>query len=389
MADYDIAIAGGGPAGAAAAIILAKAGRRVMLTNAPAKSDFRIGESLPPNARSLLDELDALPGLVSTNHRSSPGTIAYWGTDAAHFTHAISKLHGRGWILDRRHFDAMLREVARASGAELHDSASLRLVEPGNGNTAHRVQIRDGDGQCRDATASWVVDASGRAAALSRRFGARRIACQPLLAFYQKFRGGSDVNACIMVEAAEDCWWYSALLPDCSRLVACFGAPAPTQRRLLQTTDGLWQAMAKTPRLHALCIDHKWRPSGHPGAAIASGGVLDRTAGERWLAVGDAALTFDPLSSKGISNALYTGISGARCILAAQAGNSRASATYSAHLHGIYATYREELVAMYAAEKRWPHSAFWRSRSALPASRRDQLTSTHSTSARPDHQIIH
>lgn len=63
---------------------------------------------------------------------------------------------------------------------------------------------------------------------------------------------------------------------------------------------------------------------------------LDRMRGDHWIAVGDAALAFDPLSSKGISNALYIGLCGARADLAVEAGDLNACAGFQRHVEGRY-----------------------------------------------------
>jgi hypothetical protein len=43
-----------------------------------------------------------------------------------------------------------------------------------------------------------------------------------------------------------------------------------------------------------------------PFVVVANNSRLDRLAGEKWLAVGDAAMAFDPLSAQGISKALHS-----------------------------------------------------------------------------------
>jgi flavin-dependent dehydrogenase len=56
-ADYAVAIIGGGPAGALAARVLAQAGIEVLLVDARPPEGFRVGESLVPVARNILQEL--------------------------------------------------------------------------------------------------------------------------------------------------------------------------------------------------------------------------------------------------------------------------------------------------------------------------------------------
>ncbi|MGW2088752.1 LodA/GoxA family CTQ-dependent oxidase [Streptomyces sp. NPDC001880] len=52
---------------------------------------------------------------------------------------------------------------------------------------------------------------------------------------------------------------------------------------------------------------HGFTPSAVPRRAPAHSTHLDRVHGDGWIAAGDAAVAFDPLSSQGILTALYTG----------------------------------------------------------------------------------
>lgn len=366
--DVDVAIAGGGPAGAAAAIALARRGRRVLLAEAGDGRWPRIGEGLPPSARALLRELGVLDRVLADGHRRSPGTIAFWGADTAHIEDTLFGLHGDGLQLDRARFDAGLRTAARAAGAEVHEGARLRLLEPGDANAAHALELRIGAEPPQSVRARWLIDAGGRAATLSRACGAQRIVHDRLLAFHQRLIGGAatDRDGRTWVEAVADGWWYSVLLPSDERLIVFLGDfsadDGPAERRALLDGDGLWRKLRAAPRLHALCADHGWRPQGTVSGADAGSAELDRAGGERWLAVGDAALAFDPLSSKGIANALYTGLRAAGAIHETEMGDPDAVAAYAHHLREIHRVYRAQHRLFHALERRWPESDFWRAR---------------------------
>ncbi|UIF88084.1 NAD(P)/FAD-dependent oxidoreductase [Cupriavidus sp. UYPR2.512] len=368
---YDVAIAGGGPAGSAAAIALARSGLRVLIADAQKHpgagetSSFRIGEGLPPSARHLLRELGVLERVLDGGHRLSHGTVAFWGAAAPHFNDFMLQLHGPGLQLDRPRFDASLRDASRAAGAELTESAQLRIdTAAASAHEPHVLSLSAHDGDMRTLTARWIVDATGRAASLARSLGASPIRYDSLLAFYLRLRtdARSDRDGRTWVEAVEDGWWYSVLLPSGERLIAFLCDGAITQHRALLDTHSLWAALAHAPNLHALCAEHGYRPSGRPRGADASSVALNATAGTHWLAAGDAALAFDPLSSKGISSALHTGLQAARAIVAVDAGDASAIGRYAAHLHDLHCTYRDQLASFYVMETRWSDAAFWKTR---------------------------
>ncbi len=374
---HDVAIAGGGPAGAAAAIVLARAGLRVLLADAgsarsPRNGRYKVGEGLPPSARHLLRDLGVHERVLADGHRPCHGTLAYWGDDAAHANDFMFQLHGHGLQLDRVRFDTTLLDHARVSGAEVVRDAKLSLTASTSNDEPYRLQLRTRGAEdiveCR-----WLIDASGRSATLARQLGATRIDYDRLLAFHMRLHSDADTDrdGRTWIEAVEHGWWYSVLLPSRERLVAFLGDADPADRRGLLTREGLWNALQTAPRMRALCDEHGYRPSSSPHGADASSSHLDRAAGvpadgQRWLAVGDAALAFDPLSSKGISNALYTGLRAAQALIGCGKGDADALSGYADHLLDIHRVYRERLIAFYRMEQRWPASDFWARRSAVP-----------------------
>lgn len=374
MQHFDVAVAGGGPAGAATALALARAGRRVLLADAGPVGRWRIGEGLPPAAHSLLDELGVLGRLRAGPHRPSFGNVSAWGAGEPRTTDFICRPHGRGYQLDRPCFDAMLRAAAADAGATLREDARLVPAEPADDarGKAHVLRLVEG-ARSTAVSCRWLVGAGGRSAGMARRLGASRSRTDRLVAFFMPLRaaGDTDRDGRTLVEAAEQGWWYSALLPSGLRLVAYLSDPDLADRGRLLSTAGLWAQLGQTRLLSALCATHGHAPAGIPRACDASSGRLDRFAGERWLAAGDAALSFDPLSSQGISNALHTGLEGGRAIDAALDGDAGAGARYGAHLAAIHAAYLDHLQAFYGLEDRWPRALFWNRRRAPRAAGKD------------------
>lgn len=360
-----IVVAGGGPAGAAAAIALARAGRDVLLVAGSDDVGFKVGEGLPPNARSLLRELGVLDRVLADGHRPSPGTCAFWGDAMPHANDFLFQLHGHGLQLDRSRFDAMLREAAMQAGAEIRHDTFAKIITAGDVTRPHRIALRPANArastQAEAIDADWLIDASGRAASLARALGARKVAHDGQIAFHQRLRSerDDDHDGRTWVEAVEDGWWYSVLLPSRERLVAFLTDADLCDHRRLLDGDGLWRALADAPALHALCATHGYAPASRALGADASGCHLDRAAGEHWLAVGDAALAFDPLSSKGIANALYTGLRAADALLRHEHGDVDAIDGYARHAIDIHRVYREQLRAFHAMEARWPEAAYW------------------------------
>ncbi len=101
---------------------------------------------------------------------------------------------------------------------------------------------------------------------------------------------------------------------------------------------------------------------GVAGFCPAHSSELSPVAGNGWLAAGDAALGFDPLSSQGLFNALYTGIAAAEAGYRHVHGDGDAISGYAADLSRIHAAYLNHLRAWYGQERRWPNVPFWQRR---------------------------
>jgi flavin-dependent dehydrogenase len=77
-------------------------------------------------------------------------------------------------------------------------------------------------------------------------------------------------------------------------------------------------------------------------------------------------MSFDPLSSEGISKGLEWGMKAARAVAASVAGDMSAAGVYRCDLEKTFSEYLSSRHRYYSAEKRWPDAAFWRRRHERP-----------------------
>lgn len=366
---------GGGPAGAVAGLVLARAGRRVLLADG-SDGAARIGEALPPAATPLLRDLGLWSRVAADGHLACPANTSSWGSDELVVRDFIFDLHGTGLHLDRARFDRSLRSAAGDAGARVIVGAQVDARIEAQGSPAARQgeqQIRiHVDGRSEVVLCRWVVDASGRPASAARCRGARRVTEDRLVAVYARFatageRGGpagGELDRRTLVEASADGWWYSALLPSSERIVAFVtDADLPAYRPLLGP-EAMMNAVSETRHLRTAMAEQPYAMIGRPRSAVASSSRLDRVSGCGWTAAGDAAIAFDPLSSQGLFNALYTGMTAGRAVDAALAGDDTRLAAYAARIDEIHRLYRRNLATAYALETRWPDRPFWRRRVA-------------------------
>lgn len=360
---FDTVVVGGGPAGAATAraLALAGAGSVLVVDAAAAPADVRIGESVPPDVQDVLRRLGLFEAFRSAGHAPCYGSVSLWGDDRRGYNDFLLNPQGHGWHLDRPGFDAFLLQAAERAGASVQ--RGRRLVDARDTDAGVRLQVSDDAGRTHTVEAGLAVDATGLRADLARRLGARPVVDDRLICLWAVGPAPADLPqpGLTRLQAASYGWWYAAGLPD-RRAVVSLTADAGTIRELGLNRPAVWRERARDARLiAAFCAD--W------GAAAvrrdpAPSARLPDPIGRHWLAVGDAALAFDPLMSDGLRKALASGVAAAQVIDRLRAGDATARAAYRRHMERQYARYWAERSAFYDLERRWSDAPFWRRRRA-------------------------
>ena len=327
MTTTDVAVVGGGPAGAAAAITLARAGRDVVLVDkARFPRDKCCGDGLTAAALRSLEALGLHPEDVATWTEVD----SVWLRSPSGRTLGYPLPRGRGTfaaVARRTDLDAALLDVARAAGVKVHDGHGLVSASL-SGGRAVRMEVRGmGSLTCR-----YAVGADGMWSPLRKTLGVTHE--QGYLgewhAFRQYFTG-------VEGSAASRMWvWFEPdLLPGYA-----WSFPLPGGRA--NVGFGIQRQPGRpTPTMKDQWADLLSRP--HVRQAL-QGGVAEAThkawpiparvqsttlsgACGRALFVGDAARATDPMTGEGIGQALETGVLAARAILAAGATNPRLAAS--------------------------------------------------------------
>ena len=368
-------ICGAGPAGCATALALRQAGvAHVGLVDWPLDRPWSIGESATPDVGPMLARL----GLPDAMHVHAPyqGNLSLWG-DRREIDDFLHRGRGNGWHLDREAFDTMLREAAAARGVHLVRPAKIDQLAWQGGGWA--VQLSDGS----EWRARILVDATGRRAELATRLGATRRRIDSLVALGavvpRPVSGG--LAGLSLLEPFAFGWWYAAPLPDKPNGPDGFNRPdAPDARAVicLMTDRDLARQndLRDGRRFRQVWCDTeelaRRLPPPIEAPRIASfpahSACLDRAAGPGWMAVGDALMAFDPLTSSGISGALADGLAAADALVGWLAGQPMAPAAlaWARRADASWRRYLDQRRKHYSAERRWPDSPFWASRKDPP-----------------------
>lgn len=359
-----VAVIGAGPAGSAVALQLASRGvGPVLLAEASDFKGERIGESVPPDFRRLLVQLGVLERFLGEGHLRCLGSASSWGAAELGFNDFIVHPQGTGWHLDRTRFDAFLAQAAEEKGVRLcRGWRFARSVPKSSGG--HRLTFQVSGGSDRTVEAAVVVDATGRQARFARfAGGARRQFADRLTCIAGRFAdtGHTALGQSTWLEAVDYGWWYAAGLPGERLLVSVASDPRICRRRQLNQPRKWLGHLAHTRHLGARLHGCAFAPDSLAVYSAASSCIEPMHGGD-WVAVGDAASAFDPLSSQGIYQAVASGLEAGDAIAEHLAGDSASLARYAAGRSQTYADYLKLRSHLYKLEGRWPESPFWSAR---------------------------
>ncbi len=353
---YDAVILGAGPAGSAAARHLARAGVRTGLLERSRFDAPRIGETLAPEACQLLRAAGLDSVLQNVPGVAGPGSVQVWADGDAIESDFLFRGKGFARHLDRTAFDRALATAAAQAGADVKLGVRLRTCAR---HGDHWRGDFERDGRTESFAARWVLGATGRAGWLLNRLGVRPVRSDPLVAHVARLEHLPGADARLHLEAVPGGWWYFAPLSD-RRGVAVFltdlgcrdGAGARATWLAALERSALIRRRIGDARPHAVRV--------YPAGTRWVGTV----AGPGWLALGDAALAYDPISGSGVARALTGAAEAARVLLAGNTGE--ALAEFQRDHDGRCRSYAAGLRDAYRLAARWPDDPFWSSRAERP-----------------------
>jgi flavin-dependent dehydrogenase len=308
--DYDVIIAGGGPAGASAAIHLATRGARVLLAEQKKFPRAKLcGEFISPECALHFERLGVADRMFAAGPARLTATVFY--SRKGKCVTVPSAWFGAGEIalgLSRAEMDErLLRRAADAGACVLEDAHVVGLL--GDDDRVCGVRVK-ADGIEKRYHAPLTLDATGRTRALSRRVRAQRNGSKQQRASLVAFKAhlenarGADTECEIYfyrggyggLSSIENGLSNLCFIASARDVRACGADPERVMREVVcqnrRAAMVLTEARVRTPWL-AVSLEGFGRHSVAPASGL--------------LAIGDAASFIDPFTGSGMLMALESG----------------------------------------------------------------------------------
>lgn len=165
-----VLVAGGGPAGATAATLLAREGFEVTLLEKEVGSRYHIGESLLPAALKVFDLLGIREKIDSYGFYRKSGAFFEWASLKWELDFE-NVLNTYSYQVRRAEFDKLLLDHARSQGVKVFEGVEVRKLFF-DGERPKSAICSQGlkDGGSDELSFDYLIDASGRAGLMSTRY---------------------------------------------------------------------------------------------------------------------------------------------------------------------------------------------------------------------------
>jgi geranylgeranyl reductase family protein len=344
---FDVLVVGAGPAGAASAAWLARAGHRVLIVERKQfPREKTCGDGLTPRAVRQLEDLGLADELEPHLRFEGLRSIAHGVTLELRWPEHPD-FPPYGYVVRRRDLDAMVANQAVKAGAVLQ--TGTEAVEPvvDGGLVTGAIVHRHADGTHEQVRARYIVVADGANSRFGRALGTARDRAYPL---------GMAVRGYFRSPYHDEPWIESHLdlsdrhgnhLPGYGWIFPVGDGTVNVGVGLLSTFAG-WKDINTSRLMEAFCdtAPARWRLSSDTACGAPTGGKLPTglsvfpKVGPTWCTVGDAAGSVNPFNGEGISVAYETGRMAADALdEALRSGDGLALQRYPARLEDQYGLY--------------------------------------------------
>ncbi len=361
----DIAIVGAGVGGCIAALALAPH-YSVALIDQEVRPQLRVGECLAPATTRIFKKLDLMSLYNSDHHIVSHGMISYWGSHTPQILDNLRNPDGLGLHINRQWLESSLRDIAKQRGVHCYWGKRLHSSNSNDNEWQLNLESTDQHRASVKLKAHIVIDAAGRRSPFTHQRGITRTILDKLVSCWLCFNV-TDAQPLGVICPEEHGWWYSAPMP------ANTETGKEQNRRILslQTdSDLLDSTVTKSPDklielannltgLKDALGNIETRSISLQSTVAANSSRLNQCAGAGWFAIGDSAISLDPLSSQGMFNAMASAMQLSDLLIERGIDNPQNIKDYTQQIDRIWQHYVRHKTHYYSQERRWAQAPFW------------------------------
>ena len=367
----DVIVIGGGPAGSAAATMLARKGWQVTVLEREQFPRDHVGESLLPASIPVLEELGALPAVESAGFLPKYGATMVWGSGDAPWSwyfKETSQRYAHSYQVWRPQFDQILLDNAKAQGVSVLEGHHVTEVIF-DGGEAVGVEFTNTDGDTGEGQARFIVDASGQSTLLARHLESKE--WDPFfqnLAVYAYFTGAKplpepDQNN-IFIESYRYGWLWTIPLHTGRSSVGVVVDSKTGQEGIQQNGAKAFLQAQLAQSSHTRAMLENAKMDSDPAVVMDWSYTAGKMYGPGYILAGDAACFVDPLFSSGVHLALMSGVLAAAYVTTALNNPSMAEEAGEVYQELYLKEYNQfrEMARLFYSSNLSAESYFWEAR---------------------------
>ena len=319
----------------------------VVLDRVEKRKTLEIPETLPPSTLVLLESLNLLELFLKSSSKTF-GYHSLWNSEIlttdSFFNHNPYKY---GLKLNKK---VLLNDLGELVTDHILPFNNLIEVLRSDKNVTVKVESDNG---VKTINGRVIVDATGRNRAILKLLGVTTESFdnQIALSCYLPYFKHPQLIHRVFVETFENGWGIVSALNDEVNGMTLYtqkGSPILPQLKEYQN----WKEVLSNTKILKDFLTDDLNPKVVGGNANSS--RVSEITGSNWLAIGDAAIAFDPLSSHGNSNAIYCANLASNAIESRLTNVDSASfQNYDDTLSQIFNEYLKQKTKLYDTDNRW------------------------------------
>lgn len=319
---------------------------------------LELAETLPPSAMPLLHKIGLLELFTKHSIRKTYGYHSLWGSDRL-TTHNFyfHNPYKYGLKIDKCAIIKNLEQTTKTTILAYDNQLHLNRITDG-----FEIKYQTNTGNKKIST-RLIVDATGRSRAVLKKLNIDSVRYDDTLAFtcHLPKKKHPKLKHDVFVESFNDGWGLVSGNGECQNVVSIFTNSKSSIYSKVSAYKHWKEILSNTQYLnHFLSDELTYNVVGK----LSNSSKPTQVAGPNWLAIGDAALAFDPLSSHGVSNAIFTALSAAESSQRYFETNNKEEKentirTYDESIDTIFQSYLSSKDSLYTNERRWPNSSYW------------------------------